>query len=93
LLKTQESKAPRTAEVARPASKRLKRDPSKPIYKDEVAFELTLDEGYGHCEPLFYASLRFLFPLCAQAPRVRRLFAESRGCSSWRSPSFARRRE
>jgi hypothetical protein len=47
LLKTQESKAPRTAEVARPANKRLKRDPSKPIYKDEVAFELTLDEGYG----------------------------------------------
>lgn len=46
LLKTQESKAPRTAEVARPANKRLKRDPSKPIYKDEVAFELTLDEGY-----------------------------------------------
>ncbi|ELR20613.1 zinc finger, domain containing protein [Acanthamoeba castellanii str. Neff] len=45
LLKTQESKAPRTAEVARPANKRLKRDPSKPIYKDEVAFELTLDEG------------------------------------------------
>jgi len=45
LLKAQESKAPKPTEVARPTHKRLRRDPSKPIYKDEVAFELTLDEG------------------------------------------------
>lgn len=38
--------APKPAEVARPVNKRLKRDPSKPIYKDEVAFELALDEEY-----------------------------------------------